>query len=261
MKKIFTKKFVIISLLSAAAAASFISSGGGWKDRGDKTPPPIPPNISSNPDSIPMVFVKGGTFMMGCTEEQGGDCWFNEKPARSVTVGNFSIGKTEVTQQLWTAVMGRNPSKFTGDGNLPVDSVSWDDAQGFIRKLNEKTGKKYRLPTEAEWEYAARGGNKSRGYKYSGGNDLCDVAWYGGNNSNRKTHPVAVKAPNELGLYDMSGNLWEWTSSTFEKSSDRVIRGGCWYYDHERNCRVSMRHSIYQNYRSEHVGFRLALDQ
>jgi formylglycine-generating enzyme required for sulfatase activity len=208
--------------------------------------------------------------MMGCTGEQGGECDSDEKPAHSVTVSDFYIGKYEVTQKQWVQVMGSNPSKFRGD-DLPVEMVSWDDVQKFIRKLNQQTGKKYRLPTEAEWEYAARGGNKSRGYKYSGSNNIGDVAWYEGN-SGDKTNDVGTKSPNELGIYDMSGNVWEWVSDWYGKysegaqtnpagpssGSDRVFRGGGWYYDAE-SCRVSIRGNDYPDYRSYNIGFRLVL--
>jgi len=152
-----------------------------------------------------MVFVEGGTFMMGATSEQESDAFDWEKPAHRVTLSDFYIGKYEVTQAQWKAVMGSNPSYFKGD-NLPVERVSWGDCQEFIRKLNERTGLTFRLPTEAEWDYAARGGNRSRGYKYSGSDDPDEVAWYW-DNSGIKTHPVGQKRANELGLYDMSGNV------------------------------------------------------
>ena len=157
--------------------------------------------------SFTMKLVEGGTFQMGATSEQGSDAYNSEKPVHSVTLSNYYLGETEVTQALWNAVMGSNPSYFEGDA-LPVEQVAWNDCQEFIRKLNQKTGKNFRLPTEAEWEYAARGGKKSNGYKYAGSNDIGSVAWYT-NNSDSKTHPVKGKSPNELGLYDMSGNVWE----------------------------------------------------
>lgn len=160
-----------------------------------------------------MVWVDGGTFRMGATSEQGSDAYSDEKPVHSVTMSSYYIGKTEVTQALWKAVMGSNPSEFKGD-NWPVESVSWNDCQAFIRKLNALTGQNFRLPTEAEWEFACRGGNNSRGYKYSGSNYIDNVAWYDGN-SGDKTHPVATKSPNELGIYDMSGNVWEWCADWY----------------------------------------------
>ena len=156
-----------------------------------------------------MVAVEGGTFTMGATPEQGSYYNKSERPTHQVTVSSFWIGKTEVTQELWIALMGSNPSYFHSSNLQPVEHVSWNDCQEFITKLNEATGKTFRLPTEAEWEFAARGGNKSQGYKFSGSDNDDDVAWYD-SNSGGKTHPVASKAPNELGIYDMSGNLFEW---------------------------------------------------
>lgn len=216
-----------------------------------------------------MVEVGGGTFTMGATSEQGSDAWDEEKPAHEVTLSDYYIGQTEVTQALWEAVMGSNPSDSKGD-NLPVEQVSWDDCQVFIQKLNQLTGKQFRLPTEAEWEYAARGGRKSRGYKYAGGNNIDSVAWCDGNSGN-ETHPVATKQANELGIYDMSGNVLEWCSDwcgdyTSSSQSDpqgsssgsfRVIRGGC-YYNFARNCRVSYRISNTLDYRSGYLGLRLS---
>ena len=219
-----------------------------------------------------MVFVEGGTFQMGATSEQNNDSFDDEKPVHSVTLSSYSIGQTEVTQALWTAVMGSNPSANKGD-NLPVENVSWNDCQTFITKLNQMTGQKFRLPTEAEWEYAARGGKRSKGYKYSGSNTLTDVAWYDENSSD-KTHPVATKKPNELGLYDMSGNVMEWcqdwygygsySSSTqsnptgASSGSGRVERGGCWYYN-AWSCRVSRRCNDTPSFADCIIGFRLAL--
>ena len=220
--------------------------------------------------SFEMVRVQGGTFTMGATAEQGSDAYSDEKPTHQVMLSSYSIGKTEVTQALWQAVMGSNPSRFK-DSNLPVEQVSWEDCQTFIRKLNALTGKTFRLPTEAEWEFAARGGNKSQGFKYSGSNTLSNVAWYDDNSSN-KTHPVATKAPNELGIYDMSGNVWEWcndwcgdytsasqTNPTGPNSgSYRVFRGGSWY-NRARHCRVSNRYYLSPSYRDNDLGLRLAL--
>lgn len=219
-----------------------------------------------------MVEVGGGTFTMGATSEQGSDAWDEEKPAHEVTLSDYYIGQTEVTQALWEAVMGSNPSDSKGD-NLPVEQVSWDDCQVFIQKLNQLTGKQFRLPTEAEWEYAARGGRKSRGYKYAGGNNIDSVAWCDGNSGN-ETHPVATKQANELGIYDMSGNVLEWCSDwcgdyTSSSQSDpqgsssgsfRVIRGGC-YYNFARNCRVSYRISNTLDYRSGYLGLRLSCNR
>ena len=225
-----------------------------------------------NLPEIEMVYVAGGTFTMGATSEQGSGAENDEKPAHSVTLSGYYIGKYEVTQKLWKAVMGNNPSNFKGD-NLPVECVNWNDVQEFLRKLNAMTGKNYRLPTEAEWEYAARGGNRSRGYKYSGGNriDIDDVAWYNGNSGSR-THAVGTKSPNELGIYDMSGNVYEWCqdwygsySSSSQRNpkgpnsgSSRVLRGGCWCHPVGYS-RVSSRNFNYPNGGYYEFGFRLAL--
>ncbi|MDO4510237.1 MAG: formylglycine-generating enzyme family protein [Bacteroidales bacterium] len=226
--------------------------------------------LTVNGVNYEMVWVLGGTFQMGGTAEQGSDAYDNEMPVHSVTLSSYYIGKTEVTQALWKAVMGDNPSYFKGD-NLPVEDVSWNDCQVFVRKLNSLTGQRFRLPTEAEWEYACRGGNNSRGYKYSGSNYIEDVAWYG-DNSGSETHPVASKSPNELGLYDMSGNVWEWCSDWYGSytsvsqtnpqgpydGSNRVIRGGFW--DNNAGvCRSSLRSSFNPTYRFYGLGLRLAL--
>ena len=218
--------------------------------------------------NIDMVYVAGGTFTMGATAEQGSDAYSDEKPTHSVTVSDFYIGKYEVTQAQWKAIMGSSPSYFKGD-NLPVEWVSWNDIQEFITKLNAQTGKKFRLPTEAEWEYAARGGNRSKGYKYSGSNSINDVAWYY-SNSNNNTHPVGQKRPNELGVYDMSGNVFEWCQDwegTYSSSSQtnpsgpssgtyRVLRGGCWV-DYSSYSRVSYRLRLSPDSRKNGSGFRL----
>ncbi|MBO6052032.1 MAG: SUMF1/EgtB/PvdO family nonheme iron enzyme [Bacteroidales bacterium] len=219
--------------------------------------------------SFKLVYVQGGTFTMGCTSSQGGDCFDGEKPSHSVTLSDFWIGETEVTQALWKAVMGNNPSNFKGD-NLPVENVSWNDCQNFVRNLNELTGNTFRLPTEAEWEYSASGGNKNRGYKYASGNSIEDVAWYT-DNSGSATHSVKGKRANELGLYDMTGNVWEWCEDWYESyssssqtnprshstGSNRVYRGGSWS-NNAWNCRVSYRHGNSPGYRSSNLGFRLA---
>lgn len=219
-----------------------------------------------------MVAVEGGTFTMGATSEQGSDAWDDEKPAHKVTLSDYYIGQTEVTQALWEAVMGGNPSRRIGD-NLPVEQVSWNDCQVFIQKLNQLTGKQFRLPTEAEWEYAARGGRKSRGYKYAGGNNIGSVAWYDDNSGN-EMHPVATKQANELGIYDMSGNVWEWCSDWYgdytsssqsdpqgpSSGSDRVGRGGG-YFSRVRFCRVSSRNYITPGDRDNDFGLRLSCNR
>ena len=228
--------------------------------------------ITVNGVSFTMIKVEGGTFRMGATSEQGSDAYNGEKPVHSVTLSDYYIGETEVTQELWEAVMGSNPSNFKGS-QKPVEKVSWKDCKKFIKKLNRLTGKNFRLPTEAEWEYAARGGNKSKGYKYSGSNTIGNVAWYT-DNSSSKTHDVKTKSPNELGIYDMSGNVWEWcedwhrpyssgsqTNPTGPSSgSFRVLRGGSWSGS-AKFCRVSRRNLNYPYYRFNYYGFRLALSQ
>ena len=217
-----------------------------------------------------MVYVEGGSFMMGATAEQGSDALDNEKPAHQVTLSSFSIGRYEVTQEEWQAVMGSNPSEFKGS-RKPVEQVSWNDCESFISKLNSITGKNFRLPTEAEWEFASRGGIKSQGYKYSGSNNLNSVAWYYDNSGNT-THDVGLKSPNELGIYDMSGNVWEWCSDWYGNyssssqtnptgsysGSSHVLRGGCWG-DDARYCRSAYRDGITPSFSIYFLGLRLAL--
>ena len=229
------------------------------------------PKVSLDDIMRNMVYVEGGTFTMGATSEQKKPD-DDEKPTHRVSLSSFYIGKYEVTQALWKAVMGSNPSRFEGD-NLPVENVSWNDCQTFLRKLNAMTGKNFRLPTEAEWEYAVRGGNRSRGYQYSGSNVLSDVAWYD-DNSGSKTHNVGTKAPNELGIYDMSGNVWEWcqdrkgsyssSAQTNPKGpssgSSRVYRGGSWGSG-AWLCRVAFRDNYTPGSRGNGLGLRLALSQ
>ena len=222
--------------------------------------------------SIDMVRVEAGTFTMGATPEMEAPS-SDEKPTHQVTLTNdYYIGKYEVTQALWKAVMGNNPSYSKGS-NLPVEWVSWDNCQEFISKLNRMTGRTFRLPTEAEWEYAARGGKKSRIYQYSGSNNISDVAWYDGNSRN-KTHPVGSKQANELGIYDMSGNVREWCqdwygkySSSFQTNptganseSDRVSRGGSFIFN-AWCCRSSCRSNDWFGSRGYDLGFRLVLSE
>ncbi len=222
--------------------------------------------------SIDMVRVEAGTFTMGATPEMENP-WDGEKPTHQVTLTNdYYIGKYEVTQALWQAVMSNNPSYFKGD-NLPVEKVSWNDCQEFISKLNTITGKTFRLPTEAEWEYAARGGKKSKGYQYSGSNNLSDVAWYEDNSGN-KTHAVGSKQANELGIYDMSGNVWEWCQDWYGKyssssqtnptgansGSNRVRRGGGWG-GNAWICRSSYRYSYAPGFSNDSLGLRLVLSE
>ena len=266
-----------------------VSNGNNGKysftthDNGNKT-------FIVNGVSFTMVYVQGGTFTMGATSEQGSDAYNWEKPSHSVTLSSYHIGESEVTQGLWEAVMGSNPSKFKGANN-PVECVSWNDCKSFISKLNSLTGQRFRLPTEAEWEYAARGGNKSKHFKYSGSNTLSAVAWYWQNSgdtyligtdndwkydkivkNNCKTHPVKTKSPNELGLYDMSGNVWEWCQDWYgsyssgtqmnpagpSSGSRRVRRGGSWF-NSARFCRVSLRGGPTPAKRYRNLGLRLSL--
>ena len=242
---------------------------------------------TSNSLNFEMIAVQGGTFSMGCTSEQGSDCYYDEMPAHQVTLSDFYIGKYEVTQGLWKTVMGNNPSYFTGGDNYPVEYMFGDDivgtsgsyqeikgiryyANGFIYKLNQLTGKQYRLPTEAEWEYAARGGANSKGYKYSGSNIVGNVAWCS-ENSDSRTHPVGGKAANELGIYDMSGNVCELCSDWYDSYSSnvqtnptgptsgpsRVYRGGSWSHP-AWYTRVSYRNFWNTGFYRHTVGLRLA---
>ena len=258
--------------------------------------PPLPfssnHTFTVNGVSFTMIYVQDDTFNMGATNEQKNDAYSSEEEAHKVYLTSYMIGQTEVTQSLWNAVMGTNPSKFTGKGTLPVEQVSWEDCQLFIDVLNYTTGENFRLPTEAEWEFAARGGVKSKGYKYSGSNNIADVAWFGWydnhakGNSGGLTHPVASKNPNELGIYDMSGNVWEWCydepydpalyvfNYNFFDSSETVInpqvkgmydddeyyicRGGSWNYD-ASHCRVSCRRFYKIDEKFNSLGLRLAL--
>ena len=233
----------------------------------------LPTIITVNGVSFTMIAVEGGTFQMGATSEQGSDAYSDEKPVHNVTLSDYYIGETEVTQELWEAVMGNNPSYYSGYPQRPVEYVSWNDCQEFITKLNQLTGKNFRLPTEAEWEYAARGGNKSKGYKYSGSNTIDNVAWYDGN-SGSKTHDVKTKQANELGIYDMSGNVYEWCRDWYGSYSSgsqtnpkgpsagsyRVIRGGGWYSS-AKYCRVSHRNNCSLGSYYYFLGLRLSLSQ
>lgn len=226
--------------------------------------PDIIKNLVNN-----MVCVEGGSFTMGATYEQDHEYYLEEKPIHRVTLFTFYIGKYEVTQEEWQTVMGNNPSSVKG-AKRPVENISWNDCQEFIRKLNNMTGKQFRLPTEAEWEYAARGGNRSSGFKYAGSNNLDRVAWYDANSGNN-TSDVGQKVANELGLYDMSGNVWEWCQDWYGNYSDddltnptgpstgtdRVYRGGGWY-SIAGYCRVSCRSAISPEKTDNRLGLRLA---
>lgn len=255
---------------------------GGWEYEMnilfDNNPPPpfsrLPISFGGKTYGY-MIQVPGGSFQMGSN-----DGYDNEKPPHTVSVNTFYIGETEVTQELWKAVMGDNPSTFKKGDNYPVEEVSWNDCQTFIKKLNEKTGKKFRLPTEAEWEFAARGG-KNGGTKYSGSDNIDEVAVYydnsyklGSNNSAYGTHQVKSKKPNTLGIYDMTGNVWEWCNDWYasgyyknspsnnpqgpSSGSIRVLRGGSWYSS-AYYCRVAYRRNSRPVYRYSSYGLRLAL--
>ena len=217
-----------------------------------------------------MVAVQGGTFTMGCTEEQS-SCDDDETPVRQVQVKSFRISKYEVTQDLWEAVMGKNPSKFRTCPRCPVENVGWDDAKLFLKKLSALTGEHYRLPTDAEWEYAARGGEKNQAHLYVGSDDLDSVAWYDKNSGNR-VHRIGQKQPNGLGLYDMSGNVWEWIEDCWNKKypgpptdgsawksrncSRHMLRGGAWT-SYPRYLRSSNRYWNLSAFLRDDVGFRL----
>ena len=213
--------------------------------------------------SFNMVKVDGGKYTMGATGEAGIGAGDKEKPPHEVFVRTFLIGQAPVTQELWTAVMGSNPSKYQGKDH-PVESVSWNDCQEFIRRLNLLTGQSFRLPNEEEWEFAARGGLKSQGFTFAGSNDIGQVAWYEAN-SGMTTQPVATKAPNELGLYDMSGNIFEWCHNNFYRydtpsnpTTGKTRRGGGWNSS-PKNCRVSFRYDNEPDKRSQIIGMRLAI--
>ena len=203
---------------------------------------------------IPEILVKGGAFEMGCTIEQEIDCQENEFPVRQVRVEDFYMNIYEVTQQIWQQIMGNWPSKYKGCKSCPVESVSWFNAQKFIQALNKKSGKNYRLPTEAEWEYAARGGQKAQNNKFAGSKDVKAVCWYD-DNSNNRPHPVGRKAPNELGLYDMSGNVWEWCSNVY--GDNAAVRGGAWN-SYFWNTRISVRDISVRKKTYVNIGLRLA---
>ncbi len=224
-----------------------------------------------------LVRVEGGSFAMGCTPDPKSpslqeSCADDEKPVHSVRIGSFLIGKYEVTQELWEAVMAENPSAFANCPQCPVETVSWDDIQVFLQRLNTGGGE-YRLPTEAEWEYAARGGQRSRGYLYAGSDNWAEVAWYYENSGNR-TQPVGQKSANELGLFDMSGNVREWVQDCWHGSyvgapsdgraweqgdcSRRVLRGGSWY-GKPSYVRSSNRLWYATYFRNNNLGFRIAL--
>jgi formylglycine-generating enzyme required for sulfatase activity len=267
---------IMFFALVATATLNFVSCGNDDEDDNGSgnNPNPNPSVVTQdytvNGITFKMITVKAGTFTMGASNADSAAS-DREKPAHQVTLTNdYLMGQTEVTQELWQTVMGSNPSYFTGEANLPVETVSWEDAQEFITRLNQLTGKTFRLPTEAEWEYAARGGNRSQGYLYSGSNNIDNVAWFN-SNSGSKTHAVGTKQANELGIYDMSGNVWEWVNDWYgayssesqtnpqgaSTGSYRVGRGGSWG-NGAAGVRVSARISVSPGDRGSGLGFRLA---
>lgn len=224
-----------------------------------------------------MVEIDGGSFYMGATSEQQADAYDTEAPMHYVTVSSFFLNKYEVSQAEWNAVMDQYPSNYYGEDkdDYPVEMVSWVECQEFIDKLNDLTGLRFRLPTDAEWEYAARGGVLSNGYKYSGANDVDCISWHKGN-SDQHPHPVGTRGANELGLYDMNGNVWEWcqdwyANDYFAKSNGatnpvgpisgryKIIRGGSWF-DDIRLCRTSSRYMNIDTNFDPGTGLRLAMD-
>ena len=276
MKKLF-------SLIIACLSLAFVLSACSKKDNEPVDPTPDP-TTATLPEvltftvgdvTFKMMKVEKGTFTMGATEEQE-DPTDNEKPTHQVTLTKtYYMGETEVTQALWKAVMGNdyNPSSWVGD-QMPVQKVSYNEitaAEGFLAKLNAATGRTFRIPTEAEWEFAARGGNKSNKTQYSGSANIDSVAWYR-DNSDMKVHEVAQKKANELGLYDMSGNVYEWCSDWYGGySSDAqtdptgpatgvgcVIRGGS-YVENVVNVRTSHRYAFQPQNTKHYIGFRLCL--
>lgn len=265
------KKFLLFLLflaIIAGLAYYFLVMKGGPKNE----------TFTVNGVSFTMVGVEGGTFTMGITHDEVShdNSYYATRssiPAHQVTVSDFYIGETEVTQMLWNAVMGSYPGYFPGKPDHPVSGASWNECQAFIQKLNELTGKQFRMHTEAEWEYAALGGNKSQGYKYAGSDNIDEVAWYVNNSfKDYCTRPVAYKKPNELGIYDMTGNIHEWCQDwygAFPETSktnptgpatgtNRVARGGGWD-SKTYNCVIKYRYSAPPTFKSGHFGLRLAL--
>lgn len=262
------KSIITATLLLFCVSAAFAQKKKGKKDQ-------VPVMLTHGGitkeflDSIQadLVWVTGGRFVMG---DNSGEA--DEKPAHEVVVDGFAISRYPVTQRQWSIIMGGNPSDFKGCDRCPIDHVSWDEAQEFIRRLNHLTGKLYALPTEAEWEFAAKGGKMGRYYNFAGSDYADSVAWHAGN-SGRMPHPVGEKLPNELGLYDMSGNMWEWCSDWYEKfyyeldekyspegpksGAGKVRRGGSWFTQ-TINCRITARNHVKQDYKDDAGTFRLA---
>lgn len=253
--------FILLVLMGVTVSAQ-------QKKKKDKSNIALP-NVSKDfLDSIQnnMVWITGGRFVMGSDVSEA-----DERPAYEVVVDGYAISKYPVTQRQWIVLMGSNPSEFKGCDQCPIDKVSWDDAQRFIGILNKLTSKKYSLPTEAEWEYAAKGGLQIKQFYYSGSDNIDEAGWYSGN-SNRQPHPVGGKKPNSMGLYDMSGNVWEWCLDWYNKNyyeqmennnpegpssgSGRVRRGGSWFTQ-AGNCKTTTRNSVKQDYSDDIGGFRL----
>lgn len=264
-----TLRLIGFGLFGVLLCFSFVSCSDDDSDDGGSPKKGKNRTFNVNGVEFTMVYVEGGTFMMGSNDAEA---WYNERPVHQVTLSDYYIGQTEVTQALWQAVMGSNPSYRKG-GSMPVESVSWYDCQEFIVKLNQITGENFSLPTEAQWEFAARGGNYSKGYKYSGSNNIDAVAWYVDNAwyvQDDGTRPVATKQPNELGIYDMSGNVFEWCSDWWGayssesvtdpsgplSDSTRVLRGGSWYYN-ATYCRCTYRYYLPPTGTSYYLGLRL----
>lgn len=266
-----------ISITDVTALIDFLLSG--------KWPEPVVEDAAEsqsftvNGVNFRMIRVDGGAFNMGATPDQGENPNEDEKPMHQVVLSDYYIGQTEVTQELWQAVMESNPSRFNNDINKPVEKVSWNQCQEFIFRLNDLTGQQFRLPSEAEWEFAARGGTKSKNYTYSGGNDLNDLAWYnynayavGSSSPDYGTHVVGTRLPNELGLYDMTGNVWEWCQDWYgsysaenqtdptgpETGSNHVIRGGGWT-NYPSLLRIAARSNYLPTFTGNFIGLRLAL--
>ena len=249
-------------------------NGGDDNGGDDDNESPAILDVTVNGVTFNMILVKSGTFYMGAQKDDPNapnydeEAWSREAPVHQVTLSDYYIAEAEVTQELWKAVMGSNPSHFEGD-KRPVEQTTWYDCQSFINKLNQLTGLNFRFPTEAEWEFAARGGNESHGYKYSGSDIIDDVAWYSADG--KKTADVMTKKSNELGIYDMSGNVMEWCSDAFGDYSaehqidptgpngvDRVVRGGC-CLSNATYCRVALRNFLHPGGTSYGIGMRLAL--
>lgn len=267
-KKSSKMPLVITAVFAVVAFGLFFLLRGGFSGGKEQDANKV---ITVGDVSFKMVYVEGGNFMMGSTDGYDSDADDDEKPAHPVSLSSFYIGETEVTQALWREVMGENPSEFKGN-DFPVENVTWFECQMFIRKLNKMTGLNFSMPTEAQWEFAARGGKSSKNYKFSGNNSIDSVAWFSENSSD-KSHHVSWMRPNELGIYDMSGNVAEWCSDWYESYTDEnltdptgpkeglfhVIKGGAWN-DVYKACRPQFRNGYTGDYKSNFCGLRLVLN-